>query len=161
MRHRLGRVALETIPYGERRAIGGATVSFHPAGHVPGSAQIRVEVGGEVWVASGDYKVAADGLSEPFEPVPCHAFITESTFGLPVFEWRPQAEVARDVNAWWRANAEAGRASVLGAYALGKAQRVLAGRRSGHRADPDARGDREHQRGAARAGLCRCPTRCE
>ena len=101
-------------------------MSFHPAGHVPGSAQIRIEVGGEVWVASGDYKVAADGLSEPFEPVRCHAFITESTFGLPVFEWRPQAEVAADVNAWWRANAEAGRASVLGAYALGKAQRVLA-----------------------------------
>ena len=126
MRHRLGDVAIETIPYGEPRVIGGATVSFHPAGHVPGSAQIRVEVDGEVWVASGDYKVAPDGLSEPFEPVACHAFITESTFGLPVFEWRPQAEVARDVNAWWRANAEAGRPSVLGAYALGKAQRVLA-----------------------------------
>ena len=126
MRHRLGDIALETIPYGEPRRVGGATVSFHPAGHVPGSAQIRVEVAGEVWVASGDYKVAADGLSEPFEPVPCHAFVTESTFGLPVFEWRPQAEVAEAVNAWWRANAAEGRHSVLGAYALGKAQRVLA-----------------------------------
>ena len=127
MRHRLGDIALETIRYGEPRRIGGATVSFHPAGHVPGSAQIRVEVGGEVWVASGDYKVAPDGLSEPFEPVRCHAFVTESTFGLPVFEWRPQAEVATEVNAWWRANRYAGRISVLGAYALGKAQRVLAG----------------------------------
>ena len=126
MRHRLGDAAIDTIPYGERRTVGGATVSFHPAGHVPGSAQIRVEVAGEVWVASGDYKVAPDGLSEPFEPVPCHAFITESTFGLPVFEWRPQAEVAQAVNAWWRANRDAGRPSVLGAYALGKAQRVLA-----------------------------------
>ena len=127
MRHRLGDVALETLRYGEPRRIGGAAVSFHPAGHVPGSAQIRVEVGGEVWVASGDYKVAPDGLSEPFEPVRCHAFVTESTFGLPVFEWRPQAEVAAEVNAWWRANRDAGRISVLGAYALGKAQRVLAG----------------------------------
>ena len=127
MRHRLGDVAIDTIPYGERRRIGDATVSFHPAGHVPGSAQIRVEVSGEVWVASGDYKVAPDGLSEPFEPVRCHAFITESTFGLPVFEWRPQAEVDEAVNAWWRANRDAGRHSVLGAYALGKAQRVLAG----------------------------------
>lgn len=126
MRHRLGEVSIDTIPYGEARVVGGATVSFHPAGHVPGSAQIRIEVAGEVWVASGDYKVAADGLSEPFEPVACHTFITESTFGLPVFKWRPQREVAADVDAWWRANAAAGRPSVLGAYALGKAQRVLA-----------------------------------
>ena len=127
MRHRLGDISLESIPYGESRRIGGATVSFHPAGHVPGSAQIRVEVSGEVWVASGDYKLAADGLSEPFEPVPCHAFVTESTFGLPVFRWRPPAEVMAEVNAWWAENAAAGRPSVLGAYALGKAQRVLAG----------------------------------
>ena len=127
MRHRLGEIDLETIPYGEARRIGGASVSFHPAGHVPGSAQIRVEVAGEVWVASGDYKVADDGLSEPFEPVPCHAFITKSTFGLPVFKWAPQAEVMAGVNAWWRANAAEGRPSVLGAYALGKAQRILSG----------------------------------
>lgn len=126
MRHRLGDVTLDTIAYGERRAIGSVTVSFHPAGHVPGSAQIRVERGGEVWVVSGDYKTTHDGLSEPFEPLRCHAFVTESTFGLPVFEWRPQAEVAEAVNAWWRANAAEGRPSVLGAYALGKAQRVLA-----------------------------------
>ena len=85
MRHRLGSITLDTIRFGETRQIGGALVSFHPAGHVPGSAQIRVEVAGEVWVASGDYKVEDDGLSEPFEPVKCHAFITESTFGLPVF----------------------------------------------------------------------------
>ena len=85
MRHRLGEIAIEGIAYGETRQIGGATVSFHPAGHVPGSAQIRVEVGGEVWVASGDYKVIDDGMSEAFEPVRCHHFITESTFGLPVF----------------------------------------------------------------------------
>lgn len=125
MRHRLGDITLEGIGFGTARTIGGASVSFHPAGHVPGSAQIRVEVGGEVWVVSGDYKVEADGLSEPFEPVPCHSFITECTFGLPVFKWRPQAEVAADLNAWWAANAAAGKVSILGAYALGKAQRLL------------------------------------
>ncbi|PZX16045.1 putative mRNA 3-end processing factor [Palleronia aestuarii] len=126
MRHRLGDIALETIRYGERRRIGGVDVSFHPAGHVPGSAQIRIERGGEVWVVSGDYKVAPDGFSEPFEPVACHAFITESTFGLPVFKWRAQAEVTAEIDAWWRANSQAGRTTILGAYALGKAQRILA-----------------------------------
>lgn len=125
IRHRLGDVSLGTIAYGERRTIGGATVSFHPAGHVPGSAQIRVEVGGEAWVASGDYKVVDDGLSTPWEPVPCHAFISECTFGLPVFSWTPQAELERSINAWWAANAAEGRFSILGAYSLGKAQRLL------------------------------------
>jgi len=126
MRHRLGEIRGEAIRFGEVREIGGARVSYHPAGHVPGSAQIRVEVGGEVWVASGDYKVAADGLSEPFEPVRCHAFITECTFGLPIFKWAPQHEIVAGIDAWWRANRDAGRVSVIGAYALGKAQRVLA-----------------------------------
>jgi putative mRNA 3-end processing factor len=125
MRHRLGDITLETIRYGETRRIGGANVSFHPAGHVPGSAQIRVEVGGEVWVVSGDYKLQEDGLSEPFEPVRCHAFISECTFGLPVFTWAPQAEVIADINAWWAANAAAGRVAMVGAYGLGKAQRIL------------------------------------
>ncbi|KKL27111.1 hypothetical protein LCGC14_2388460, partial [marine sediment metagenome] len=120
-----GQIDLDTIAYGERRQIGGVTVSFHPAGHVPGSAQIRIERKGEVWVASGDYKVEDDGLSEPFEPLRCHAFITESTFGLPVFKWRPQSEIAADINSWWRTNRAEGRATILGAYALGKAQRLL------------------------------------
>ena len=126
MRHRLGNITLDTIRFGETRRIGGATVSFHPAGHVPGSAQIRVEVAGEVWVASGDYKVEDDGLSEPFEPVTCHAFITECTFGLPVFSWDPQSVVMAQINAWWAACVAEGRTPVLGAYALGKAQRILA-----------------------------------
>ncbi len=126
MRHRLGEIALETIRYGEVRRIGGADISFHPAGHVPGSAQIRVEVGGEVWVVSGDYKVEADGLSDPFEPLRCHAFVTECTFGLPVFRWDAQEAVADRIDAWWRGNAAEGRATILGAYALGKAQRLLA-----------------------------------
>jgi putative mRNA 3-end processing factor len=125
MRHRLGQMRLETIRYGEVRRIGDAIVSFHPAGHVPGSAQIRVEVAGEVWVVSGDYKIEDDGLSEPFEPVRCHTFISECTFGLPVFRWAPQAETANQINSWWAGNRAAGRVSILGAYALGKAQRLL------------------------------------
>ncbi|MBT8460609.1 MAG: DNA ligase-associated DEXH box helicase, partial [Boseongicola sp.] len=81
MRHRLGDITLQTTDYGKTHQVGDAMVSFHPAGHVPGSAQIRVEVGGEVWVVSGDYKVVDDGVSEPFEPVTCHTFISECTFG--------------------------------------------------------------------------------
>lgn len=126
IRHRLGKVALETIAFGEVREVGDARISFHPAGHVPGSAQIRVEVGGEVWVVSGDYKLEADGISEPFEPVACHTFITECTFGLPVFNWDAPARVAAEINRWWADNAAEGRFSICGAYSLGKAQRVLA-----------------------------------
>lgn len=125
MRHRLGEISAQGIGYTEKITLGEATVSFHPAGHVPGSAQIRVSVGGEVWVASGDYKTAPDGLSEPFEPQRCHHFITESTFGLPVFRWQPQDEVAEDLNTWWRRCAAAGKTAFLGAYSLGKAQRLL------------------------------------
>ncbi len=125
IRHRLGEVILETVPYGVPLMLGSAQVSFHPAGHVPGSAQIRIEVGGQVWVASGDYKLEDDGLSTPFEPVRCHAFITESTFGLPVFQWAPQTEVQRQINDWWRSSQAEGKTPMLGAYALGKAQRLL------------------------------------
>ena len=126
MRHRLGNITLDTTPYGEVHQIGDARVSFHPAGHVPGSAQIRVDVGGEVWVVSGDYKIVADGVSEPFEPVKCHTFISECTFGLPVFKWDHPEAVAADLNTWWAKNAADGRNSICGAYALGKAQRILA-----------------------------------
>ena len=127
IRHRLGRIAAEGIGYGEALRIGGVDVSFHAAGHVPGSAQIRVERAGEVWVVSGDYKVEADGFCEAFEPVACHTFISECTFGLPIFKWRPEAEVLGDIAAWWRSNAEAGLVSVLAAYSFGKAQRLMAG----------------------------------
>ncbi|MEP1522024.1 ligase-associated DNA damage response exonuclease [Ascidiaceihabitans sp.] len=125
MRHRLGDIKIDTVPYDTPLRIGDATVSFHPAGHVPGSAQIRVEVKGEIWVASGDYKVEDDGLSTPFAPIKCHHFITESTFGLPVFRWQPQAVIADQINTWWAACRDAGQTAFLGAYALGKAQRLL------------------------------------
>lgn len=125
IQHRLGKISLDSIKYGQTRRIGDANVTFYPAGHVPGSAQIKVDVAGEVWVVSGDYKTENDGLSDPFEPIGCHSFITECTFGLPVFDWQPQATVMAQINHWWANNAAAGRTSVLGAYALGKAQRLL------------------------------------
>ncbi|MBA3909279.1 MAG: DNA ligase-associated DEXH box helicase [Rhodobacter sp.] len=127
IRHRLGSIHAKGIGYGEPRQIGGAVVSFHPAGHVPGSAQIRVEVAGEVWVVSGDYKTEGDGLAEAFEPVTCHTFISECTFGLPVFHWEPQPLVMTRIADWWQANATAGKVSILGAYSFGKAQRLLSG----------------------------------
>ncbi len=127
-RSRLGdRAPLETLDYGETVTVDGVRVSLHPAGHILGSAQVRVEYRGEVWVASGDYKTVPDPTCAPFEPVRCHHFITEATFGLPVYRWPSQRVVFDDVNAWWRTNQEAGRTSVVLAYALGKAQRVLAG----------------------------------
>lgn len=125
LRHRLGDIPIDTVRYGEVRELNGVRVSFHPAGHVPGSAQIRVEHGGEIWVVSGDYKLADDGLSTPFEPVRCHHFITESTFGLPVFRWEPQPRIAAEINGWWQTCAAQGKTAMLGAYSLGKAQRLL------------------------------------
>jgi putative mRNA 3-end processing factor len=128
LKSRLGLdINIEGLDYGERITHNGVTISLHPAGHVLGSAQVRMECGGEVWVASGDYKVEPDATCAPFEPVRCHCFITESTFGLPIYRWDPQQEVFDDINRWWRRNAIEGRTSVLYAYAFGKAQRVLSG----------------------------------
>ncbi len=127
-RARLGEEAdIQLAGWGEPLHINGVAVSFHPAGHILGSAQVRIEHRGEVWVVSGDYKVEPDPTCAAWEPVRCHTFITESTFGLPVYRWAPQAEVFDGINAWWRANKAAGKASVLFGYALGKAQRLLAG----------------------------------
>ena len=126
LRRRLPEAVVESMPYGESRAIGGARVSFHPAGHILGSAQIRIEREGEVWVVSGDYKRQADPTCAPFELVPCHTFITEATFGLPIYTWDPTQTVVEEMLEWWRANRDSGRPSVLFCYALGKAQRVLA-----------------------------------
>jgi putative mRNA 3-end processing factor len=127
LRARLGDIALQTLAYGERIVHHGVTLSLHPAGHVLGSAQVRLEHRGAVWVASGDYKVAADPTCAPFEPVRCDVFITESTFGLPIYRWCPDEELFADIDDWWGRNVLAGRASVLACYSFGKAQRVLAG----------------------------------
>ena len=125
IRHRLGPVNLETVEYGEVRTINGVDFSFHPAGHIVGSAQIRVAYKGEVWVASGDYKLEDDGISGAFEPVRCHTFITESTFGLPVYRWKPQKDISSEINQWWKDNQAQDKISIITAYALGKAQRIL------------------------------------
>lgn len=125
IRHRLGPIKIETVQYGERRNINGVNFTFFPAGHIVGSAQIRVEYKGEIWVVSGDYKLEDDGISEAFVPVKCHNFITECTFGLPVYKWEPQARIFAEINDWWRKNKAEGKVSVLSAYALGKAQRIL------------------------------------
>jgi putative mRNA 3-end processing factor len=138
LRARLGEgIALQGVAYGETVVIDGVRVSLHPAGHVLGSAQVRIEHRGRVWVVSGDYYLSAHDddddadprrrTCEPFEPVRCECFVTESTFGLPVYRWRRRAEVFAEIDAWWRANAEAGRASLLMGYSFGKAQRLLAG----------------------------------
>jgi len=127
LKTRLGDIRLATLDYGETLTHNGVTISLHPAGHVLGSAQVRMEYRGEVWVASGDYKVEHDGTCTPFEPVRCDTFITESTFGLPIYRWQPQATILADINHWWQRNADAGRCSVLFCYAFGKAQRILHG----------------------------------
>ncbi len=127
LRTRLGTIDLQVVPYGEVVEHRGVRIRFHPAGHVLGSAQVRLEYGGHVWVVSGDYKTEDDGVSGAFEPVRCDTFITESTFGLPIYRWAPQASIFDDIADWWRRNAADGRASILYCYALGKAQRILSG----------------------------------
>jgi putative mRNA 3-end processing factor len=127
LRSRLGAMNLEVLNYGERITHHGVTLSLHPAGHVLGSAQVRLAHGGQVWVASGDYKVAPDATCDAFEPVPCNVFITESTFGLPIYRWRPDADIFADINQWWAGNVALGRASALLCYSFGKAQRILSG----------------------------------
>lgn len=127
LRLRLGPdAAIECLDFGEARQIGDVRVSLHPAGHVLGSAMVRIEHRGEVWVVSGDYKIQPDAASEPFELVPCHCFFSECTFGLPLYRWPDPEEVRREVRSWWAENQAAGRTSVIFGYSLGKAQRVLA-----------------------------------
>lgn len=126
LKYRLGSFNnIQGMSYGETTIINGVKVSFHPAGHIIGSAQIRLEYKGEVWVVSGDYKLEKDGISTPFEPVKCHTFITESTFGLPAFRWQKQQLIFDDINAWWQENTAKGIVSIIAAYSLGKAQRII------------------------------------
>jgi putative mRNA 3-end processing factor len=127
-RTRLGDDAdIETLPYGEVVQHNGVNVSFHPAGHVLGSAQIRLEHEGQVCVVTGDYKLDRDPTCLPFETVRCHTFLTESTFGLPVYRWEEPEVLFEGINSWWRSNRDAGKTSIIYAYSLGKAQRVMAG----------------------------------
>jgi putative mRNA 3-end processing factor len=127
LRRRFGADArIEAIDYGRTVTLGSVQVSFHPAGHVLGSAQIRIESPDGIWVVAGDYKRAADPTCTPFEPVRCDTFVTESTFGLPIYRWDDTRTVIDDITSWWRGNADAGRTSVMFCYTIGKAQRLLA-----------------------------------
>jgi len=126
LRLRLGTdIATQEVEYGETITVNGVRISLHPAGHIIGSAQIRLEYRGEIWVVSGDYKLVQDSLSVPYEPIPCHQFVTESTFGLPIYQFPDPASVFQEINAWWERNASEGLNSVLLGYALGKSQTIL------------------------------------
>ena len=126
LKYRFGnRIKFKAVDYGETFSQNGVNISLHPAGHIIGSAQVRLEYKGEVWVVTGDYKLENDGISGEFEPLKCNTFITESTFALPVYKWKSQKEIFKDINRWWEDNRDIGVTSVLLCYSIGKAQRVL------------------------------------
>lgn len=123
---RLGNLNnFRSVDYGESISVNGVKITFHPAGHIIGSSQIRVEHNGRVEVFSGDYKTSQDGLSTPFEPIKCHHFISESTFGLPVFKFSDTNQIATNFQDWVKRNNEKGLNSIVFAYSLGKAQRIV------------------------------------
>jgi putative mRNA 3-end processing factor len=127
LRHRLGpHSRIRPMRYGVKAPLGDCWVSFHPAGHIRGSAQVRVERSSDVWVVTGDYKRDPDPTCEPFEPVVCHTLITEATFGLPIYHWTPAAVTVRSIMDWWQWCKEEQTTALLFCYALGKAQRILA-----------------------------------
>ncbi|SHE58867.1 putative mRNA 3-end processing factor [Psychroflexus salarius] len=125
IKHRLGDISVTGKNYGESFSINNVKFTLYPAGHIIGSSQVRVEHKGEVWVFTGDYKTENDGVATPYEPVKCHTLITECTFGLPAFKWKPQAEVFKEINTWWKQNRAENKTSILFGYSLGKAQRIL------------------------------------
>lgn len=147
VRHRLGDVGVEGAEYSETFYINGVKFSFHPAGHIIGSAQIRVEKDGEVWTASGDYKLENDGLCRPFESVKCHVFVTESTFGLPVYQWEPQEVIFNKINEWWRQNAAEKNQRLVWIFRW-QSPTNIAKRRPFHRPGPHARRYRQYQQNA-------------
>jgi putative mRNA 3-end processing factor len=125
VRHRLGDIHVEGVDWGKRFIVNGVSFSLHPAGHILGSSQVRVEYQGEVWVFTGDYKDEPDGVCAPYEPIQCHTMITECTFGIPAFKWKSQQQVFTEINNWWQQNQAEGKTSILFGYTLGKAQRIL------------------------------------
>ncbi len=126
LRARLSKkINVQSLDYGEQISMSGVKVSLYPSGHIYGAAQVRVEKNGEVWVVTGDYKLEDDRLSTPFEIVKCHHFISECTFGLPVYHWPDQEVVYQEINNWWRENRSEGITSILYGYSLGKSQRII------------------------------------
>lgn len=126
LKARLGNeISVQTLDWNVPLHINGVQVSLHPAGHIIGSSQVRIEYRGDVWVISGDYKIEDDGISGSFQPVRCNTFLTESTFGLPIYLWKPQHDIYKDIQNWVIQNQADNRNSILYAYSLGKAQRVI------------------------------------
>lgn len=125
IKHRLGNINVAGVDWGESFTVNNVSFTLFPAGHIVGSSQVRVEHKGEIWVFTGDYKTQDDGLSQPYEVVKCHTFITECTFGLPAFNWLPQEQVFEEVNNWWAENQAEGKTSVIFGYTLGKAQNII------------------------------------
>lgn len=126
LKHNLGNyIDFQALEYGETIYENGVKISLHPAGHIVGSAQVRLEYQGEVWVVSGDFKLTSDNISADFEPLKCDVFVMDSTFGLPLFQWKPQDEVFNEINNWWAQNKADGKQSILIGYTLGKTQRLI------------------------------------
>jgi len=124
--HRLGKdISIETLNYNQIKTINGVKVSFYPAGHIIGSVQIKLEYKGKVVVFSGDYKTNTDFITTPFEPVKCHEFITESTFGLPIYSWKTEVDLQSQLQQWIVNNQRQNKTSVFFGYSLGKAQRIM------------------------------------
>ncbi len=121
------KLNFKTVAFGEEMVINGVKISLHPAGHILGSAQVRVEFEGEVWVITSDFKRHSDRITEPFELLKCNTLITETTFALPIYQWPDPEKIHQDINSWWSNNAEEGHVSIMLAYSLGKAQRILSG----------------------------------
>ncbi len=127
LKSRLGKsIDAHALPFGKEIFIGKVKVSLHPAGHILGSAQVRIEFENDVWVISGDYKREPDPSCEPFEIVKCNTFITEATFGTPKYQWPKNSNHGKEIYDWWKANSARGMNSILFGYSLGKAQRILA-----------------------------------
>jgi putative mRNA 3-end processing factor len=127
LRRRIGDTAnIDSLEYGQQVDMNGVRLSLHPAGHILGSSQVRLEHNGEIWLFTGDYKRQPDPTCRPFELVRCHTLISECTFGLPIFRWRDSQPIFNRINQWWRQNQTHQRTTIIIAYALGKAQRVLA-----------------------------------
>lgn len=126
LKHSLGEyIEVQAVDYGEVVSMNGVKISLHPSGHIVGSAQVRLEYKGEVWVVTGDFKMGEDNLTKPFEPIKCDVLVTDASFGLPLFKWKSQQEVVNDVNSWWANNSAAGITSILIGYTLGKTQRLI------------------------------------
>ncbi len=126
LKSRIGRnISLQLVEYNEEIVMNGVRISFHPAGHIPGSSQIRLSYKSETWVVAGDYKLNDDLISTKFETVSCTHFISESTFGLPIFNWRPEREVFDELNLYWSDCIQKEEILVIAAYSLGKAQRII------------------------------------